>query len=121
MSNHSTPFKNFLYTSDMTMCKNKKCKDRLSCFRYMGKPEQFQFYFTNTEKCSNKEKCLHYYPYYIWSDLTGKQYLLKDITDNHLLAIIVHLYDRYVVYGETGTLKYIKEFKKEAIKRKLIK
>lgn len=119
MSNHNTPFKNFLYAYDMTICKNKKCADRLSCYRYMGKREQFQYYFTNIKKC-NKEECNYYHPYYVWYDSTGKSYLLKDITNNHLLAIIIHLYERYI-NGETTIISYIKEFSKEARKRKLIK
>ena len=120
MSNHSTPFKDFLLTSDMTKCKNKKCKDRLSCYRYMGKPDKYwQFYFTKNDKY-NKEECEHYHPYYIWRDFTGKPYLLSDITDRHLLAIIIHLYERYI-NGETTIIGYIKEFSKEARKRKLIK
>ena len=120
MSNHNTPFKDFLLTFDMTKCKNKKCKDRLSCYRYMGKPNRYrQSYFTKNNKY-NKEECEYYHPYYILYDLAGKPYLLKDIADSHLLAIIIHLYERYVS-GETTIIGYIKEFSKEARKRKLIK
>ena len=79
MSNHSTPFKDFLLASDMTKCKNKKCKDRLSCYRYMGKSDRYwQSYFTKNDKY-NKEECEHYYPYYIWRDSAGKPYLLKEV------------------------------------------
>ena len=86
----------------------------------MGKSNRYwQSYFTKNDKY-NKEECEHYHPYYVWRDFTGKSYLLKDITNNHLLAIIIHLYERYI-NGETTIIGYIKEFSKEARKRKLIK
>lgn len=119
MSNYSVPFKNFYQANDITLCKNKKCEDRLSCIRYMYKPDQYwQFYFKENTKC-NKDICPHYFPLFVWSDAKNNRYILKDISNNHLLAIIIHLYERYI-NGETHLLKLAKEFSKEARKRKLI-
>jgi hypothetical protein len=83
--------------------------------------------------------CLHHLPYYVWTDITGKQYFLNEIENGHLLNIIQHLKDRIkfinqslkevrdseekkvLTFDKECNKKLMNEFKKEAVKRKLIK
>lgn len=114
------PFKDFYTTEDIAKCTNKQCKDRCNCFRYMGKSDaDWQSMLTIKGKL-NKDTCDCYWPYHIWRDASGKEYLLKEIVDQHLLAIIIHLFERIQFNGEDNLIKLVKEFIKEARKRKLI-
>ena len=107
------PFKEFYFYDDITYCTNKKCRDRFTCIRYMSKKEPYCFQFT-LQKILDKYTCDNYLKYVVWRDIKGKEYTLEEITDQHLLAIIIHLYER-------NAIKVAKEFSKEARKRKLIK
>lgn len=113
------PFKNFYLAEDICKCKNKKCKSRFDCFRYMSKSTQWQS--MTTYRGTDKHDCENYIPYYIWKDANNKNYLLKDITDQHLMSIIVHIYQRIVENKEIRLCKLVKEFVKEAKIRKIIR
>jgi len=44
--------------ADITMCKNKKCSKRKTCYRYMAKPDKHnQSYFLKM----NENKCEYYW------------------------------------------------------------
>ena len=45
--------------ADITMCNNKKCPVKETCYRYLAAPSQYQSYFIiNTEeKCDEYWKC----------------------------------------------------------------
>jgi len=45
--------------SDITMCTNKKCKLRKTCYRFMAKPDRWQSY---AEFKPVRGKCEYYYP-----------------------------------------------------------
>jgi len=43
---------------DITMYTNKKCKKRITCYRYMARPWEYQSYFAPNP--SNREECEYY-------------------------------------------------------------
>lgn len=113
----SRPFKDFKVLEDVCKCSNAKCKYRFNCIRYMAKNSEWQ----SITKFDNKESCDHYIPYYVWKDSEGRKYLLEDIENNHLMAIIIHLYERYIISNNMVELNLAKEFTKEAKRRRIIK
>lgn len=119
MSN--VPFKHFYEEEDISFCNNKQCKDKHNCFRYMAKSNDYWHYLIKIEGKLNKDNCDAYWPFYVWRDASGKEYLLKDINDNHLLCIIIHLFERIEFNNEDKLIKLVKEFIKEARRRKIYK
>jgi len=45
---------------NISMCKNKKCKDKETCYRYKATPDKDQLYADFTQKY-----CEYYWPFYI--------------------------------------------------------
>lgn len=116
------PFKNFFESYDTCKCRNTKCKDRFSCFRYMSKPiKNWQAYFIGQRKQEDKS-CKDFAPLYIYRDKNGKNLMLHEIDDKYLMKIIINFYHDMFVDKKYNDIKFkfLKEFEKEAKKRKLI-
>lgn len=53
--------------ADITMCGNRSCKSKESCYRYMATPDKYQSWSTfGTIDC---EKCTNYWP---WDSTKGR-------------------------------------------------
>lgn len=49
--------------SDLTMCQNGKCKLRMSCYRFLAKPSDYQWYANFVPiKVADKWECQHQTP-----------------------------------------------------------
>ena len=107
----SKPFQNFYPAEDICKCKNKKCKLRFDCFRYMGKNTQWQ---SMTSYMPIDNTCEHFYPYIVWTNLDGKGFMLKDIDNDYLENIIKHLKERMNIctWSHLKDKNKLKEFKK---------
>lgn len=110
------PFYNFFEAEDICRCKGLRCKKKTDCLRYMAKRE---------EVCSNAgfggKNCEYFMPMAVWRTAKGKELMLSQITDQHLLAIIIHLYERQSVFRtDTYSKDLILNFTKEAVRRGLM-
>ena len=125
------PFFGFYPAEDICKCSNTKCKKRIKCFRYMGGNTEWQSVAT----FGGGKSC--FLPYYVWGTSDGKKLMLKEIKDDHLKNIIIHLFERaQVIFDEEpgqgegylaalkyaeNSIKIAKEFIKEARIRKIYK
>ena len=108
------PFYNFFEAEDICRCPGIRCKKKADCLRYMAKREEVH---SNARFGGNN--CEYFIPMVVWRTAEGKELMLSQITDHHLLAIIIHLYERQDC-GNMAVKKYIIEFTKEAVRRGLI-
>lgn len=116
------PFQNMFPAEDICKCNNTKCREKGSCFRFMGASTEYQSMSTfGTEK---GEKCTNFYPYYVWRSAEGKNLMLKDIDNDYLKNIIIHLFERADNEQFEGdfaknSILIAREFIKEAKRRKI--
>lgn len=111
------PFEGYYELHDVCHCSGKRCKKKYDCLRYMAKKDGVY-----SQTTFNPKDCDYFYPMKVWGTYLGRRMMLSEITDQHLMAIIVHLYERKT-RGDiiTGNFdKIIAEFTKEAIRRKLM-
>ena len=108
------PFKEYYSGEDITMCNNSNCKDRHTCYRYMARRTSFQSMFMS-KTAKSKEDYNSYTELIVWTDARGKQYTLDEISDSHLLNIIIHLFERNNCNSQD--VRLAKEFIKEARRR----
>ncbi|MCM1260657.1 MAG: hypothetical protein NC222_06870 [Staphylococcus sp.] len=109
------PFYHFYPAYDICMCNNTKCKKRFDCFRFMGKPEERHSIANYPNECDS------FWPYVIWKDSRNRELTLKQISNDHLKNIIIHLFERIEFNGDDGLIQLVKEFIKEAKRRKIYK
>lgn len=111
------PFQDFYLAEDICKCNNKQCKQKYNCFRFMGKSTDWQS-MTTFEGGKN---CENFMPFYVWKTGDDKSLMLKDITDDHLKNIIIHLFERShnTNYIRERDTKLALEFIKEARRRKI--
>jgi hypothetical protein len=43
--------------ADITLCKDNECQMKHNCYRYMTKPKQPQYYFTQSPRKNDKCNC----------------------------------------------------------------
>lgn len=111
------PFQNYYHLYDVCRCRGVRCKKKYDCLRYMAKIDG---YYSQTD--FNPENCEHFYPMKVWTTSLGEDKMLSEITNEHLMAIIVHLYERRQKRcAQKGILDgLIEEFTKEAVRRELM-
>ena len=111
------PFEGYYEIHDVCHCTGKGCDKKYDCLRYMAKKDGIY-----SQTTFNPEDCDYFYPMLVWGTYLGRRKMLSEITDKHLMAIIVHLYERKangdIVSGELDDL--IAEFTKEAVRRELM-
>lgn len=111
------PFYLFYDAYDICMCHNTKCKKRFDCLRFMGKPTN-EYY----SMADFPNECDSYIPYIVWVASGNRGLTLKQISNDHLKNIIIHLFERLNFNGGEDNLAIlIKEFIKEAKRRKIYK
>lgn len=111
------PFQDYYELYDTCRCSGKDCDKKYDCLRYMAKRDGI---FSQAN--FNPKDCEYFYPMKVWGTYLGRMKMLSEITDQHLMAIIVHLYERKtrgdIIAGSFDSI--IAEFTKEAIRRNLM-
>ena len=111
------PFEGYYEIYDVCHCTGKGCDKKYDCLRYMAKKDGIY-----SQTTFNPEGCDYFYPMLVWGTYLGRRKMLSEITDKHLMAIIVHLYERKangdIISGNFDDL--IAEFTKEAVRRELM-
>lgn len=52
---------------DISMCKDKTCPSRASCYRYRARPSKYRQAYSDYS-CEGKERCEHYQSTSGWDD-----------------------------------------------------